>query len=261
MNILHLTDFHFKTSLHNEFKQDAIVENIVNHIKKQNILIDYIFFTGDLVFSGTKSNDFTNAAEVLIDKLLSALNIPKDRFFICPGNHDVDRTKVSPAIISRIDNLKTNEELEAFVKKKDIDYQSSLSPLENYEHFAKQYFTTTNRFDTISFGYSSHIRTHLGKSVGVICLNTAWRAIGDLDEGNLIVPISYLQESLKLISKCDIKILLHHHPISQFKLYNQYTIEDLIHNNFNVSFSGHLHKNNTSVSYTSKDGKIGRAHV
>ncbi|ARS40047.1 hypothetical protein CA265_10460 [Sphingobacteriaceae bacterium GW460-11-11-14-LB5] len=254
MNILHLTDFHFKTSLHNEFKQDAIVENIVNHIKKQNILIDYIFFTGDLVFSGTKSNDFTNAAEVLIDKLLSALNIPKDRFFICPGNHDVDRTKVSPAIISRIDNLKTNEELEAFVKKKDIDYQSSLSPLENYEHFAKQYFTTTNRFDTISFGYSSHIRTHLGKSVGVICLNTAWRAIGDLDEGNLIVPISYLQESLKLISKCDIKILLHHHPISQFKLYNQYTIEDLIHNNFNVSFSGHLHKNNTSVSYTSKDG-------
>ncbi len=31
MKILHLTDFHFKKLLHNEFKQDTIVENIINH--------------------------------------------------------------------------------------------------------------------------------------------------------------------------------------------------------------------------------------
>ena len=254
MNILHLTDFHFKSTKSEIYQQEKIIDKIVEQLHKDNAQIDFIFFTGDLVFSGTDKAVFETAKELLIDRLLREFNLNLDQFFICPGNHDVDRTLVSKAIISQIDSFKSNADLEKFIKPIELDFKNSLQPLSNYEEFVTETFIHQSQEDIIENGYSTHIRNLNGKKIGIFCANTAWRAIGHDDEGNLIVPPSYIKSGLANLRGCDLKIFLHHHPIVQFRLYNQYEIEDLIHNNFNISFCGHLHKDNKTVTYTNKDG-------
>ncbi len=253
MKILHITDFHFKPNKQDIFKQNKIIEDLISHIKSNLISIDFICFTGDIVYSGKEPQDFNQASIALIDKLLSELNLSKEFFFICPGNHDVDRSLTSPAITSKIDSFTNNIELDTFVEKSDIDFKGSLTPLNNYNKFTIEYFKD-NVNDKINFEYSTHQRVYKDKKIGFFCGNSAWRSVGNADEGNLVLPPNWIQSGLLDLKDCDVKILLHHHPITQFKLFNQHEIEDLIHNNFNISLSGHLHKNSTSVCYTDKDG-------
>lgn len=253
MKILHITDFHFKGNKHNEYKQTRIIENIIKNLKEKTQNIDYIFFTGDLVFSGIEYTDFQQALNALVKPLLNELAIPKENFFICPGNHDVNRAAYSEAIINMIDGFNNNDNLNSFVTKGSLDFNNSKFPLTNYEKLVDSFFNKSSN-DIIQFGYSAHKRTYNQKKIGIMCLNTSWRAIGKNDEGNLVYPTTWLQEGVSYLKNCDLRIILYHHPLFNFKMYNQYEIQDLIHNNFNIALSGHLHKNATSVHYTNNDG-------
>lgn len=254
MNILHITDFHFKQTKQDDFQQFKIIEKMIENLKTNNVKVDFVFFTGDLVFAGSDRAVFEKAKILLIDSILEAFNLDLERFFICPGNHDVDRSLVSKAIITQIDAIRSNDELERYVKPNDIDYKSSLQPLSNYNEFVKGLFSESNGVNFFENGCSSHVRNFNGKKIGIFCANTSWRAIGQNDEGNLLIPLRFIREGLVNLRGCDLKVFLHHHPISQIKLFNQYDLEDVIHNNFNISFYGHLHKGSKSITYTNTDG-------
>ncbi len=58
------------------------------------------------------------------------------------------------------------------------------------------------------------------------------------------------------IRNCKYKVLIHHHPLSQLKGYNEYEIEDLIFKRFDFLFSGHIHKNSLNIDLTPNDGVI-----
>ncbi|KAA9325636.1 metallophosphoesterase [Adhaeribacter soli] len=252
MKILHLTDFHFSNQEQDLHRQTKVVNKMIEHIKFQSEKPDLIFFTGDLVYSGDKIESFRKAKELLIDPLLKDLDIPLENFFICPGNHDVDRSKRSMATIRFIDTIKDNIELDKFTKDPGIDYSNSLLPLNNYYTFTEE--LKSNSKDIYKNGYSCHLRTIENKTIGIYCANTAWRAVGHNDEGNLVLPLKFINEGLHHLKDAQIKIILHHHPLSNFKLYNEYALEDVIHNNFNIAFSGHLHKDTASVFLTHTDG-------
>jgi predicted MPP superfamily phosphohydrolase len=254
MRILHITDFHFSNKSSEVHRQSKVVEKTLESFDQFKVQFDYIFFTGDLVYSGSSVAAFEEANKLLIEGISSKMGIDKSRIFICPGNHDIDRDAVSFATFEHIDNIKNNQQLDSFVVKGNRDYLHSLEPLGNYFSFAKKFYEELNEVNIIENDYSCHIRKDGETSIGIMCLNTAWRAIGKNDTGNLIVPIKFVEEGLRHISHCSVKILLHHHPISDLKAYNKYEIEDLIHNNFNIAFSGHIHKDSASVFFTNTDG-------
>jgi 3',5'-cyclic AMP phosphodiesterase CpdA/tetratricopeptide (TPR) repeat protein len=52
--------------------------------------VDLVCFTGDLAQRGAPAE--YDEATRFVDELLSALRVPRDRFFCVPGNHDVDRS-------------------------------------------------------------------------------------------------------------------------------------------------------------------------
>lgn len=262
MNILHLTDFHFSTKSSDKYRQSKIVNKIIDDIEANKFKPDFIFFTGDLVDKGESIENFKLAKAELIDNLLNRLGMPIESFFICPGNHDVNQSRVSLATFEYIDKIVDNNKLDSFAVSSNFDFLNSLEPLANYFEFTDGLFINTDDDYLYEKGFSCHLRNLNGAKVGIMCANTAWRSIGKLDTssgpkydtGNLLIPLKFLKQGLEFLSKCDFKILLHHHPISDFRGFNKYELEDLIHNNFNISFSGHVHKDSTSAFYTNNAG-------
>lgn len=254
MNVLHLTDFHFTGKSKTKYDEGKVVKSIIEKTRELNIQPDIIIFSGDLTFSGSNIDDFHNAYELFFVPLLETFGLSNQNLFFCPGNHDIDRSKVSNAVVDMVDKFQTNKEIESFfANKRSVDVKYLMEPLSNYSQFIGSTFSNTNG-DFISDRYTCHKRDISGKEIGVLCANTAIRAIGNNDEGNLILCPSDIKEGLNFIKNSDFRIFIHHHPLNQLKPFNYYEVEDIVHNNFNVSFSGHMHKEKTSVVYTHSDG-------
>lgn len=258
MRILHITDYHLnysKSSIEN--KQGKIVTRIIENLKTEE-KIDFVIFSGDLVNDGERSTDFLRAKEILLDRLLNALHLDYSKLFICPGNHDINRKVAKKSIIKYLDEeIKSNEELNNFVIDKTGDYEDSLKPSLNYFDFVKKiYPSDLFKDDIITELYSAQTRLLNNKKIGIVSINSAWRAVGGDERGMLLFPISKISEALNHISQSEIKIILYHHPLSYFREFNEYELDDFIHNNFDISFSGHIHKNSNCIILTANDGII-----
>lgn len=256
MNILHITDLHYSTVMGGLTKQKNLITNFLSDISNLQNKIDLVIFSGDLVNSGDSDTVFDKASEEFLEPILASLNLPKERLIICPGNHDVDRSSLSKSVVKYIDEeINDNKKLNSFFKKETSDLKLSYLPLRKYYSFTERFFPK-NEKDFNSDMYSSHIREINGKKIGIISINSAWRAVGLDDTNNLLFPIEKLEEAIDRISTCSVKILVHHHPISDFKPYNRYELEDEIHKRFDFIFSGHIHKNALSIDFTYKEGAV-----
>ena len=258
MKILHITDLHFNSKIGGRTKQKKLIQNFIEDLEQNISDIDYVIFSGDLVMNGGEVGDFKLAQNSFIDEILKTLKLTPFEMFICPGNHDVDRSQVSGSIIKYLDEeIKTNNSLNQFISNGSPDILTSHKPLDNYRNFISEFYSKTNsQDDHYEELYSTHIRNSKDGKLGFVCLNTAWRAVGQNDDTNLLFPMIKVDEALDRIISCDIKIVIHHHPLSNIKPYNLYDLEDLLHKRFDLMFSGHVHKNILSVDLTPNDGVI-----
>uniref|UniRef100_UPI003A932747 metallophosphoesterase family protein n=1 Tax=Bizionia sp. TaxID=1954480 RepID=UPI003A932747 len=258
MKILHITDLHYTNQIGGRTKQKKLLDNFFNDLEKNVDEIDFVIFSGDLVQRGDKTEDFELAKVNFLERIVEVTKIKKENIFICPGNHDIDRSVVSKSLIKYLDEeIDDNDKLNDIFKQNNTDLINSHKPLENYRNFVNEYFKeSTNSLDYVEEMYSTHIRnTSFGK-IGFVCLNTAWRSVGINDDSNLLYPISKVDEALDRILSCDLKIVLHHHPLKDLRPWNLWKIEDLLHKRFDFMLSGHIHKNNLSLDLTPNDGVI-----
>jgi predicted MPP superfamily phosphohydrolase/predicted site-specific integrase-resolvase len=257
MNILHITDFHYSNE---SSLQNKVVQAIVNAIKKENVRIDFVFFTGDLVQNGSNSGDFARAQTVLFDELINKLNVQKDNIIFCAGNHDIDRNSIHPATKSYFDaNINTEEKLDDFYSKKsDMIYADTIKPTSNFKNFLSSFHFGENNI--VEDLYSIHFRKINNEQVGIVCLNSAWLSAidkdktGNDDKGNLMIPNSLLTEIKKKVINTNKKIILIHHPLYFLKDFNFYGIENIIHNEYDLMFSGHVHKVSSVSRYSGSNG-------
>jgi predicted MPP superfamily phosphohydrolase len=258
MKILHLTDLHFTNVIGNRTKQQKLIQNLVIDLQENISQVDFVIFSGDIVNNGSSLKDFEIVQEEFLEKVLQILQVPKSNFFICPGNHDVDRSLVSNSLVKYLDeSIKTNDDLDNFFRSPNPDLETSHIPLKNYRKFLKDFYGQEIVKSDVSYPmYSVHIRKCGPDTIGFVTLNTAWRAIGKDDDNKLLFPIRKVDEALDRILNCNVKILIHHHPLSTLKPYNAYHLEDLIHKRFDFVFSGHVHKNSLSLDLTPNEGVV-----
>jgi len=90
IRFLVISDLHFK-SVHDDKNKDAInyfLESITKTISESRG-IDFILFSGDIVFSG-KKEQYEEIKSELFDNLVKISGIDNSKIFITPGNHDID---------------------------------------------------------------------------------------------------------------------------------------------------------------------------
>ena len=252
MRILHIGDYHYKSTRNSQFDQNKLVENLIKSLKNKAPL-DFIIFTGDLVQSGEKLEDFNSANASLLNRLSQELSVPDMNVILCQGNHDINRRETTQAVISFFDKCKSNDELNQYFSNQDKDFLHSLFPSNNYLSFITEKFSNTK--DIIKPLYSIHKRNCEGKSIGIVTLNTSWLSSGFRnDYGFLQLPTNAVKEAVNEVKGSDFKIILLHHPLDNLKELNYIELQHLIHGEFDLMLSGHLHREQIITQYFGNNG-------
>lgn len=255
LKILHLTDLHYS-------KKNGINSNLLNKIIRaitkniKNNSIDLIIFSGDLVFTGEKIEDFHEVKDNFIYPLCDKLGINKSNVFFCCGNHDIHRNQELEIITDTISKFKTEEELSKFI---NVEQQLNLSVenIKNYNQFIKEYYTE-NHIDNFNYHdlYTISKVSINGNKFDIVSINSSWRSKDDKDEGNLLFPSKLLDEIISKLDNESFKIATIHHPLSDLKYFNRVLVEKLLTNNFQLLLSGHTHSNKKNTIANNEDGLV-----
>ena len=121
--ILHLSDIHIRYKADESFDLgvvfDPLIERIKEDRKSKKIDVELVFLTGDIAFQGIKE-EYDIAAEYLT-RLMQEIDLPAERLFIVPGNHDVNRKLYRPSDFPSYQSMRDlNKELE------NTDFRSDL---------------------------------------------------------------------------------------------------------------------------------------
>lgn len=266
LRILHISDLHIRGDWEKEAWRrrrvlgDAWKRNLDDILKDGPV--DLVAFTGDLAFSG-RPVEYEEVGQFL-DEVLSRLQCPRERLFVVPGNHDVDRSVASASW----------EELRGLLRPGDAQEFSQwmASPKES----APRGFRAAMRDDVLSrqaayrdwvvkglgrpgllpsaglhprLGYRETLRLPgLPFAVHVIGLDSAWLAGDDNDSGRL-----WLTEDQVMRLATDegrelsgIRLALIHHPLDQ--LMDGAHARRLLAGHVDVLLRGHLHETEAVLS-------------
>lgn len=212
--ILHISDLHFGYDENLQTKDDrkkaldCLADRITNLDKSWHP--KYICITGDIGYRGG-SDDYELAAEWL-GAFLTKLSLPFVSVFMCPGNHDVNRS-----IAEKHGRPSRSEEAD---KMLSLPVSSHFSDIfSNYIAFQKN--TEIPEYEVGSdegAGCYLYGVRRPGDGIRFICCNSCWYSKNDEDRRKLWIgaPLLRSLDSRGLISKRSdsqtIDIALIHHP-------------------------------------------------
>ncbi|MBI5603966.1 MAG: SUMF1/EgtB/PvdO family nonheme iron enzyme [Deltaproteobacteria bacterium] len=244
---LHLSDLHFRVDESNKnhtWDQDLVLKKLLEDIRQRReenaIFPDFIVVTGDVAFSGSKE-EYT-LAKAFLDDLLKAAGLvgKKDRLFIVPGNHDVDRSAITRGVIGMAASLKDEESVNEVLASKG-DRSLLLKRLKKFGKFVKGYFEECLLFDQNHYFYEKILPVGEHK-VAVLGLNSAILARGEGEEyGKLVLGERQVKEVLEKVPKADLYIALMHHPFDWYWKFDRDHCMPMLMEKCDFILHGHLH--------------------
>jgi predicted phosphodiesterase len=245
IKILHLSDLHYDSS---KPKDTEIILNALWKDLDNFRDIDFILFSGDLVKSGDKKEDFEKAFQVFIVPLLEKTKLNIGDFFIAPGNHDIQRSKIDNYLEEGLKaKLKDRESLNKFLDEEKMNGYEHIERIDHFNDFKTRFNTeytiTSNKL------FSTHFIKKKNIKIGIACLNTVWRATGrgSQEKGQLLIGERQIDDTASAIKDCDIKIGLYHHSLDWLTEYDLGDAKRRLSKEFDLLFCGHLHDSNLEL--------------
>ena len=247
IKLIHISDLHI--SPNEQGNQELIINKLILDIKANTNGVDAVLFTGDIAAKGNYSNENIKLIRIFIEKVSLAAGISTDRFFMCPGNHDLDTTALKNIYRPTFDALDSNDKVDNIIDSIADDEAVLFSGFKGYNKLLdeldnKNVVLKNGVFRTYKFIVD-------GIEVGIACINSAWRATGkasDYDNGKLIIGRKQLELATNSISECSIKLGLVHHPFSWLSNFESSEINRITNQNYDAFFHGHVH--NPSIAST-----------
>lgn len=246
LRILHFSDFHYKDDSDLDFR--IVVKDFCNQLKNESI--DIAIFTGDLVERDKGVKQYVEAQKILIDPIITILNLPSDRFMIVPGNHDKTRNGEMEAIKDKFSSCNTVKELDKILLD-ERQKEGSLVDMTNYLQFAESLYGK----DSCSEFYWKRKITVGEKTYGLIGLNSAWRSFDSVkDRGQLLFPVAEMRNAFADMDDCEMIFCAMHHDLSDFKNDIEENMCQIIEKKCDILFTGHYHKCRTQFTFVNNRG-------
>lgn len=249
---LHLSDWHQGGK---EFNREVMRDALIDDINKRTEIdvdlakIDFIVFSGDLTVSG-KPEEYETIRKELLDLVLEATGLSKERFFIVPGNHDLDRDELKLLSADLLKPLISEPEVQECL----TNNRKKLKFLDPFWAFAD--FVTAYTGQSPSDFANIRILEIDSKKIVLLGLNSAWMCgRNSTDRGFVIVGEPQIQCALEQLSDADmlaadIKIAVLHHPFDWFAEFDRNRIERQLRSKFDFILCGHGHKPKVEAGYS-----------
>lgn len=264
LRALHISDLHFHGD--NHFDQKIVLNALIKDIaaRSKERPIDIVIFSGDLVNAGTSNEMFSSAHNALVRPILTSAGVSEERFFICPGNHDINReivrkhpfieTGLTGHLISR-DSINTFVEQYYTIDPTNVPLPEAFSRMESYYQSAwgprksrGAHLTPFSCIETIKLG---------DISLGVATFNTAWRCTGEADNadrGNLVLGERVIDLAADRLKGCTLKLAVFHHPTDWLRDADRAAVEGRLQAEFDAFFFGHVHTVSPQYSHQALGG-------
>ncbi|MEG5334490.1 MULTISPECIES: metallophosphoesterase [Enterobacter cloacae complex] len=244
---VHLSDIHFgqerddRVHIHGDVKQQLIVDarDVISKIAGGSA--DGILVTGDIAQSGQWA-EYVEAARWL-DELASNIGVEIHCVQMVPGNHDLDRSKLSFAGQQILDHIRAGgaPEYEAILSN-PTDRAALFARFEDYDRFSFGYNCPLNS----EGAYASEMEITLapGRTIRFIRLNSSLLCHGKERDEHPELMLGARQFTIPREDGVE-NIILVHHPLSWYK--DQEQVRDYIRSRARVFISGHEHDPKVSV--------------
>ena len=243
VNWLHISDFHLRES--ESWSQDSVLSAMLRDVKCRcdaGLKMDFVLVTGDLTFSGEKSQ--YDLVEAFFLDLAGTIGLPCSRIFCVPGNHDVQRGRQKSCFRGARQGLQSENDVYAFLS--DVEERETLlQRQENYCRFQGNFFSDQVRQKTDdNLAYVSAVEIE-DLVVAIIGLNSAWLSEGgEGDERRLLLGEHQVEHAISITRELGPHIIIgmQHHPFDFLMRYDQrstqYRLEEACH----FLHCGHLHE-------------------
>ncbi len=249
LHVLHLSDFHMGKDPQG---QEETLRELGKHIAKQSSSrgrLDLILITGDIANKG-RPDEYALFWEGL-QAVLPNDGAWRDRLFLVPGNHDVDRQKAQSAC--RYDAL---ENAPHFFDPNSQGLGERRLLKDRFGAYLTAPFKKTTPTDWLfeERGCFDHILNIDGIKIGILLLNTAWLSRGDEDRHKLGPGKSLLKAGLEKLDDVDIRIVLGHHPPDWWTDQQATHVRKLFGDSRVLYLHGHTHQTDVRLEDGGDDG-------
>lgn len=248
---LHLSDLHFLSA--NDWRDSAVLRNLKSDIssqKREGLAIDLVFCTGDIGFGETSKEplkDQYKIAKSFFDAVLDICELKPDRFFLVPGNHDIDRRKVPDSITEYFRNSQRQcAHVNRMFSEGNSEVLSAMARLTEYVEFVRSNYPHIAIDSNATFSSVVNINGH---SISITGLNSAWTCADDKDKGQLWLAgraqlhssAGNRESSCRGVASGGIRIGLIHHPVDWLRQQEANELRAILENEFDFLLHGHEH--------------------
>ncbi len=259
---MHLSDLHV---LSDDWEQDvvlgALVRDLPGLLEQVGRTPQVLFVTGDLAARGDEK-EYDGVFRTL-ERICEVLGVSRRSVFLVPGNHDVQRSRVSSAaklyhgslLELRPDPLRTQlGELLGDAEGFGALYGRRLA---HYCRFTERFLGLAR---AVSFDrpWRSDVVELSGVPVGVASICTAWSSGSDKDKGNLLVGERQLRELIRELEQggAALRVALLHHPVSWLCEDEERELRALLRKEFDLVLHGHVHDSAADAVHRQRRGML-----
>lgn len=247
---LHLSDLHARVRDDWDARPitDALVRDLAVLQKDFGLRPDLIFFTGDAAFGAAGGENMAEQYKQVraflesIRRIFSP-EVPSRNIYLVPGNHDVDRSEVTPDQTSwlRAPSRSLADILTAMRDGKK-QWRTWMERLGAYRNFVTSYGLLHLQPENPYLVWSDAQEIN-GVRFGVSGLNSAWSAVDDEDKAKLWLGLDWqVAQAKKDMGPVAFSFALIHHPGNWFTDREDPRIVRRLRQEFEVVLHGHEHQ-------------------
>ncbi|NMW19693.1 MAG: SUMF1/EgtB/PvdO family nonheme iron enzyme [Chlorobiaceae bacterium] len=250
---LHVSDFHLSDK--GPYNQEVILNALVSSVRRlrgEGHVPDLIFATGDIAQNG-KAKEYAYATE-FFNALLDAAGLEKERLFIVPGNHDVDR-KMGKGLAR---TLESNDDADEYFDN-ETPTPHLTQKLQAFSAWYNEYFKGIRTFPTDTTCSQVEVITIRNTRIAVLPLNSALFCIDDNDNNKLFIGRRCLDSAVKQLQspvEADLKIALLHHPLDWLSPIERANIKATLGAAVDLVLQGHYHETETEGIASANGGYL-----
>lgn len=246
---LHLSDIHFHPST--AWRDSSIRRDLLAFLKRKFESgipkPQMIFCTGDIAYGETKQASLQEQYKDAIsffDDLLTCCGLTKDRLFLVPGNHDINRKKISKDQQARlVEMAKSSRSHVTNINQRfsdcDLDHTNAMARLTDYGNFIQEYRPELHKENYHLYAHTLVLDNY---RIGIAGFNSAWSCAGPEDDRHVWLAsewqFNYMNDKLY---ETDIKIGLIHHPFDWLTETEHHDAVKRVSQNYNFILHGHTH--------------------